>query len=170
MSANYVPTILIDAVITALGAFIQPFVGSGTPVVRAQQNRVPPPLPAFVELREILEMDLETPAYINSGIDLQYTITTPTRIDIQGDFYGVSSGDWVKAVKAVMRTPYAVSQFPAGIAPLYCSDAHQAPLVTGEEQYENRWVLTFTLQYNPDVFVPQQSATALAVDVFEDLQ
>lgn len=165
----YIPTILIDAVIEALGSFIQPFVGEDTPITRAQVNRVPPPLPAFVELREILEMDLETPAFVNNGEYQQAAITTPTRIDIQVDFYGPSAGDWCKAVKAVYRSVYAPSQFPTGMTSLFCSDGHQVPLVTGEEQYENRWVLTCSLQYNPDVFVPQQSATTLAVNVFEDI-
>lgn len=167
----YIPTITIDAVITALAAFLQPFVGIGTPIIRAQQNRVPPPITGFVELQELLEMDLETPAFVNNGAAdvLQATITTPTRIDIQVDFYGPSAGDWCKAVKAVYRSPYAPDQFPAGIAPLYCSDGQQAPLITGEEQYENRWIITATLQYNPDVIIPQQSATTLEVKTIEDL-
>ena len=167
----YVPTILIDAVIDALAAFIQPFLPAGSQVIRAQQNRVPMPLQGFVELRELMETDLETPTVINNGAAdvLQATITTPTKIDIQVSFFGPSAGDWCKALKAVWRTFYAVSQFPAGIAPLYCSDGVQAPLITGEEQYENKWILTGSLQYNPDVIVPQQSATILATDIFEDL-
>jgi len=168
----YVPTILIDAVITALASFLQPFVGGdATPIIRAQVNRVPPPVPAFVQLLELLEVDLETPAVVNNGADdvLQATVKTPTRIDIQIDFYGPSAGDWCKAVKAIFRSSYAPAQFPDGIKPLYCSDGHQAQLITGEEQYESRWILTATLQYNPDVIIPQQSATSLAVNIFEDL-
>lgn len=167
-SPNYIPSILIDAVITALADFIQPFVGAA-PIIRAQVNRVPPPAPGFVELREILQVDLETPTSTNNTLNQQAQITTPTRIDIQVDFYGPSAGDWCKAIKAVMRSQYAPAQFPAGIAPLYCSDGNQAPLITGEQQYENRWILTCSLQYNPNVFVPQQSATALAVNETEDL-
>lgn len=170
----YIPTILIDAVIGALAVFIAPFIGDDPSnpqlIIRAQQNRVPPPVPAFVELREILEQDLETPAMENVTEYQQLIITTPTRIDIQMDFYGPSAGDWLKAVKAVFRTPYAVAQFPPAIAPLFCSDGRQVPLVTGEEQYENRWVATATLQYNPDVTVPQQSATSLAMNIIEDIQ
>ena len=166
---NYIPSILIDAVIEALGAFITPFLPDGTPITRAQVNRVAPPNSPFVELREILQVDLETPTSINNTDNQQAQILTPTRIDIQVDFYGPSAGDWCKAIKAVMRSQYAPAQFPDGIKPLYSSDGQQAPLITGEQQYENRWILTCSLQYNPDVFVPQQSATALAVNETEDL-
>jgi hypothetical protein len=166
---QYIPSILIDAVIEALGAFIAPFVAGGTPITRAQVNRVAPPNSPFVELREILQTDLETPTSTNSTEFEQAQITTPTRIDVQVDFYGPAAGDWCKAIKAVMRSQYAPAQFPDGIAPLYCSDGNQAPLVTGEEQYENRWIITCSLQYNPDVFVPQQSATALAMNETEDI-
>ena len=174
-AAPYVPSILIDAVIEALASFIAPFVGDNPEspqfVLRAQQNRVPMPLTGFVELRELFEMDLETPTVVNNGAAdvLQAAIATPTRFDVQIDFYGPSAGDWCKAVKAVFRTDYAVSQFPDGMAPLYCSDGTQAPLITGEAQYENRWILTATLQYNPVVSVPQQSATSLKTSIFEDL-
>ena len=175
----YLPSILLDAVITALAGFIQPFVGAvydpvavtGIPIIRGQQNRVPPPITAFVKLQELLESDIETPIFTNSSdpaVQLA-TITTPTRLDVQVDFYGPSAGDWCKGIKAVYRSPYAPDQFSSGIAPLYCSDGHQIPLVTGEEQYENHWALTASLQYNPDVIVPQQSATVLAVNTFEDL-
>lgn len=173
----YIPSIIVDQVISALAVFIAPFVGDNPEspqfIVRAQTNRVPMPLTGFVELRELMQTDLETPTFINNGAGdppvLQATITTPTKFDVQVSFFGPSAGDWCKAVKAVWRTPYAVSQFPAGIAPLYCSDGIQAPLITGEEQYENKWILTGSLQYNPDVVVPQQSAITLKTNIFEDL-
>ena len=167
----YEPSITIDTVITALAGFIQPFVGSDIPIIRGQQNRVAPPLTAFVKLQELLENDIETPIFTQSADPAiqQATINTPTRIDIQVDFYGPASADWCKAVKAVFRSPYATAQFDSDIAPLYCSDGRQMQLVMGEEQYENRWALTATLQYNPLVIVPQQSATTLTVNIFEDL-
>lgn len=172
----YTPTILIDAVIDAVIAFLQPFVGVGVPIVRAQQNRVNPPKTlgqtdplAFVQVRELFEQDLETPTMLQVPNQIA-SIGTPTLIAIQIDFYGITSGDWCKAVKAVTRSPYAPAQFPDGIKPLYCDDGHQIPLVTGEMQYENRWALTLSLQYCPLVYVPQQSATAIALNFFEVIQ
>lgn len=182
MSATlYVPSILIDDVFTALIAFLQPFVGNfngtnitpnvPTPIVRGQQNQVNPPQPAFVKVTEILRKNLDTPTFENSTDPnvQQAAIGNSKQLDIQIDFYGSNSANWSAAVESVWRSPYAPEQFPAGIAPLYCSDAHQGPLITGEEQYENRWVITASLEYNPLVIVPQQSATQFKTNIFEDI-
>lgn len=165
----YIATIAVDAVITALGSFLQPFMGSGT-VIRGQNNRTPMPatLP-FAVLTEVLQVDLETPTVSGQYSNAQITITSPKRIDIQIDIYGPTSGDLCTAVKGVYRTGYAVAQFPAGIAPLYCSDGHQIPLTDAEQQYDTRWTITASLQYNPAVYIPQQFATALAVNILEDI-
>jgi hypothetical protein len=174
LAPPYLPSILIDQVIAALGAFLTPFIPVGCPIIRGQQNRTPPPVTdgqadplAFVKLQEIMMADIETPTMLYG--DLQATINTPTRIDIQVSFYGVSAGDYCKGFKAVYRSFYAPDQFPVGIAPLYCSNGSQGPLITGEEQYENRWDITASLQYNPIVTIPQQSATTLKVNIFEDI-
>lgn len=165
----YVPTILVDAVIDELIAFLQPFVGVDIQIIRGQQNRVPPPPNTYVVVTELFQDDIETPTFLNNGTTEQASIATPTKITIQVDFYGNSAGDWCKAVKAVYRSPYAPDQFPSGMAPLYCDNGHQIPLVTGEEQYQFHWALTCELQYNPLVYVPQQSALHLETSIFEDI-
>jgi hypothetical protein len=155
-------------VFDALGAFIQPFVGAAQ-VIRAQVNRVAMPVGSFVELTEIASSDLEVPRSTYDGVNFQSDIIGPKRIMIQADFYGALAGDWCAAVKTVWRTPYAVDQFPLGIAPLYCDDGNEAPLITGEEQYERRWALTMSLQYNPIVVVPLQSADSLEMNIIDDV-
>lgn len=168
MTAPYLSSISVDAVIKALGAFLQPFVPGGA-IVRAQTNRVAMPPSPCVVLTELLQVDLEMPNVTNDPANAQIDIASPTRIDIQIDFYGPLSSDYCKAVKGVYRTPYATSKFPANIQPLYCSDGHQGALITAEQQYESRWTLTASLQYNPTVIVPQDYARALKVNILEDL-
>ena len=152
-------SITVDDVITALGGLLAPFCGDAQ-IIRGQQNRVAPPAGAFVELTEIMRASIETPT-VGSVVGGQSTITGPQRLDIQMDFYGPLAGNQSAAIAAIFRTGYACSQFPDGIAPLYCSDARQSPLTTGEEQYEQRWTMTASLQYNPAVTLPQQFATQL---------
>lgn len=161
--AQYVPSITVDDVIDALGAFIQPFIGNKQ-IIRGQVNRVSPPIGPFVELTEILQCDLEYPRNWYDTTNLQRNMIGPKRIAIQADFYGPDSGDWCSTVKTVFKTPYGASQFPSGIAPLYTDDGREAPLITGEQQYERRWVLTLNLQMNPIVVVPLQSAEALKMN------
>jgi hypothetical protein len=166
MSAPFVVSIAVDAVITALGAFLQPFGGEGCPIIRGQQNRVSPPSQdPFIKLTEILIVDLSTPIVLSDPANSQVVITGPARIDVQVDFYGPTAGDLCKAVKGVYRSAYAVAQFPAGIAPLYCDDGRQSPLIDAEQQYEARWTMTASLQYNPSVAIPQQSATVATVTI-----
>jgi hypothetical protein len=163
---QYVPSIAIDSVFDALGAFIQPFVGSAQ-VIRAQVNRVAMPVGGFVELTEIASTDLEVSYQWYDGVNFQSDIVGPKRLMIQADFYGAQAGDWCAALKTVWRTPYATAQLPAGIAPLYCDDGNESPLITGEEQYERRWVLNMFLQYNPVVIVPQQAADTLKMNTVD---
>ncbi len=165
---QYVASIAVDTVIEALGAFIQPFVGPAQ-VVRAEVNRVAPPNGPFVELTELLQCDLEYSRTWYSNDYQQTNIIGPKRIAVQADFYGPLSGDWCACVKQAFRTPYAAALFPAGIAPLYADDGHQAPLITGEEQYLRRWALTLNLQYNPVVSVDEQSADVLKMNLVEDV-
>ena len=165
---QFMSSIALDSVFDALGAFIQPFVGTAQ-VVRAQVNRVAMPVGSFVELTEIASSDLEVPRSTYDGVNFQSDIIGPKRLIIQADFYGALAGDWCAAVKTVWRTPYAVAQFPLGIAPLYCDDGNEAPLITGEEQYERRWTLSMNLQYNPQIVVPLQAANKLSMNILDDV-
>lgn len=164
--ADYIPNINIDAVIDALKAFIDPFVPGGE-IIRAQVNRTPMPSNPCVVLTELLGVDLSVP-YVDPTITNETaTIKGPGRIDVQIDFYGALAGSYCKAVQAAFRTQWGFEQFPANIRPLYTSDGVQSPLLTGEQQYESRWTLTASMQYNPTVTVPQQSANALATNIVD---
>jgi hypothetical protein len=158
------PSILIDTIIDALAAYLAPFI-AGVPIIRGQVNRVPMPQGAFVELTEILTVDLSVPYAGYDPVLNTAILHGPARIDIQVDFYGSSAGDYCKAAKTAFRTGWGFDAFPTDIKPLYMSDGNQSPLITGEQQYESRWTLTASMQYNPTVTVPQQFADALAVTV-----
>lgn len=153
----YTNSITVDAVIDALGNFLEPFVGDSE-IIRGQVNRVSPPAGEFVELTDITSVDLSVPAVTYRPDDNEADITGPARIEIQVDFYGPNAGDYCKSAKAAFRTSWGFEQFPAGIKPLYMSDGIQAPLITGEKQYESRWTSTASLQYNPIITVPQEFA------------
>lgn len=156
----YMSSITVDQVIDALADFLAPFV-PGAQVVRAQVNRVAMPSNPGVVLTEMLQVDLSVPATEYQPDAGTATIEGPTRIDIQIDFYGEQAGEFCKTVKTAFRSHWGFSHFPANIKPLYTSDGIQTPLTTGEQQYESRWTLTASLQYNPIVTVPQDFADVL---------
>lgn len=153
----YTSSITVDQVIDALADVIQPFV-DGAQIVRAQANRVSMPDEPCVVLTELLEVDLSVPAQSYDPINDLAIVVGPTRIDVQIDFYSPLAGDFCKSIKSVLRSPWGFEQFPVYVKPLYTSDGIQAPLITGEQQYESRWTLTVSLQYNPTVSVPQEFA------------
>lgn len=167
---DYASSITVDQIIDALADFITPFV-TPAQIVRAQTNRVPMPAGACVVLTEIGQYDLAipyenfTPTSAPIPAVGTTTINGPARIEVQADFYGPQSGEWVKVVMMAFRSAWAYDRFPQYVKPLYTSDALQAPLITAEQQYESRWTLTAAMQYNPIVNVPQEFATTLGAHV-----
>lgn len=91
-------------------------------------------------------------------------------LHVQIDFFGPNGADYAQIVSTVFRDPYGVELLRSSgldIAPLYADDPKQAPFVDGEQQYENRWTATASVQANQTVLVPQQFAAALAIDLIE---
>lgn len=156
----YTSSITVDQVIDALADFLQPIV-PGAEIVRAQVNRVPMPSNPGIVLTELINTDLAMPATDYQPDDGTATVQARDRFDVQIDFYGAQAGEFCAVAKAMLRSHWGFSHFPANIKPLYTSDGIQAPLVTGEQQYESRWTLTASLQYNPIVTVPQDFADVL---------
>ena len=162
--ADYLPSITIDTAIDALADFLQPF-AAASEIVRAQVNRTSMPTGDCVVLTELLSVDLAVPYVdlIASGV----AATGRQRFDVQVDFYGASAGDQCRSVMNAFRTGWGFDSFPNGIKPLYTSDGVQSPLVSGEQQWVSRWTLTVSLQYNPVVTLPQQSADELAPNTID---
>lgn len=164
----YTSSIAVDQVIDALAAFLAPFM-PGAQIVRGQVNRVALPSNPCAVLTEILQVDLSVPHTdyqppVDPDVDDgTATVYGPSRIDVQIDFYGAQAGEFCKTVKTAFRSHWGFAHFPAGIKPLYTSDGMQTPLLTGEQQYESRWTLTASMQYNPTVTVPQDFADDLGV-------
>lgn len=145
----------VDAAIVAVADFLTPILAVGTLIVRGQANSVPEPNTPLVVITEILQVQLETTVITPASLTSQASYLMPTRLDLQLDFYGDTAGDQARIAQTMLRSLYTVGAFPAGVTPLYCNDAIQAPLITGEMQFETRWTMTLSLQYNAAVIVGQ---------------
>lgn len=146
----------IDAAIVAVGNFLQPF-ATGYTIIRGAVNNVPPPSGNFIVITEIGQPQYTTTRYVqgNNGLDMTYKM--PKYLNLQVDFYGKDSGDVSYTAVTMLRSVYGVENFPNDVKPLYCSDAIQAPLTTGEKQFLRRWFFTLSLQYNTSVTLSQES-------------
>jgi len=96
------------------------------------------------------------------------TALAPTQLDVQLDVHGPASGDNAQALATLLRDEYATAWFDASdldLQALYASDPRQVPFVNAESQWEERWVVTASLQANITVQVPQEFADQLHADL-----
>lgn len=147
----------VDNAIVALADFLQPLMPVGTQIVRAQANRVPQPAAPCIVLTELMQVQLETTSVTYRGVAAQSDYVQPKRLDVQMDFYDGQAAEMCTIAQTILRSNYATSSaaWPDGVSPLYCNEGLQSPLITGEQQYESRWTLTVSLQYNAPVTVSQ---------------
>ena len=152
-------------VFRALVVFFKSFLPAKIPVIQAQDNRVPMPKGGFVAMNNIgmdrLSFNVDSYDSLNQG----KFILTPTKFDIQLDFYGPTAQEWAMKTVALFRDEYATAIFPPNIQPLYADDPTQIPLIDGEAQYEQRWRLAGSLQYNPILSTSQQSMVAAKIEL-----
>ena len=150
--------------LTALRAFVLAYVDCE--VIRTPVNRAAMPKGDFIALTPIRQAALETNAHAYTATE--ETIKRPTQYTIQGDFYGARAGDRAQAITTLFRDEIACQALSASgfdIQPLYASDPQQLPIVTGEEQYLERWTANFELQMNPTLTLAIETANTLAVGV-----
>lgn len=153
------------SIFNALRAFIISVLPSGVEVIKGLGNDVPPPKNGYVAMTPLDQGMISTNEHV-LNVDQTITVTGPTEYTVQIDCYGPDSSDWARMIAVMFRDPFGCDSFTAslaGSAPLYCTDPRQAPLVTGEENYQQRWTFSALLQYNPEITVAQQSATTLVV-------
>lgn len=158
------PSLTQAQIDTYLRAFLLQILPAGVEVIIGQQNRIPQPSPDnFVITWPVLRKRLATTVVDWDTDPLNEpsasTNTESVRIDIQLDFHGADSTDNAQVFATNFRSAYACQYFAGtGIQPDYCSDGAQMPFINGENQYEDRWTLTATLDANIAVTINQQFA------------
>jgi hypothetical protein len=163
---SYTVSIPQSAIYTALGNFIVAALGLTAPfVVQNFDNRVPMPNGPFVGMAIMNSKRLRTNVDTIGGA----LGTDPTsiaaeqgmQVDLQIDCYSPVAADWANILTTLLRDNVGCLALAPNCQPLYADDPIRAPLTNAEEQYEDRWIVTARIQYNPVVATPVQSATAL---------
>lgn len=160
--AAIIPSITYTEIITAMRSFILGVVDCE--VIREQVNRVAMPRGDFIAVNIIGSAPLETNT--DAYADASKTVMRPTQVTLQVDCYGALSGERAQTLATLLRDDYAIQSFKASgydIAPLYAEDAQQMPLITGEEQYLQRWTFHAELQYNPTLTLDQEFETFVPI-------
>lgn len=149
----------IDNIIDVLADFVEPITGE---IWKAQDNRVEMPKGQFCILTPLrfprlsttrdIKQDTGSPATSSMGY------TEIRQADIQIDIYGDSAGDRAIALETVFTSGYAYEKIKAldsRLAPLYSSAAIQAPMINAESQWQERYIVTLSLQAHITVSFPQ---------------
>ncbi len=174
--ATVTPT--VSQVITALGNFIVAQLGLGPgQAIRGYPNRVPMPptvppagCPAgFVVMTEMTKKRLRTNIDNYMAAANGAPVTTPgpvtaeqgQQLDVQIDVYGPNSSEWSDILTTLLRDEVGCDALAPTCQPLYADDPIRGPLTNAELEYEDRWIITARLQYNPVTTTAIQYATEL---------
>jgi hypothetical protein len=183
--ATVTPT--VSQVITALGNFIVAMLGlANVQVIRGYPNRtpMPPTIPpagypvGFVVMTEITKKRLRTNIDNFAGTSSPAPAPGPVtseqgqQLDVQIDVYGPNSSEWSDILTTLLRDNIGCVALAPVCQPLYADDPIRAPLDNAEQQYEDRWIVTARLQYNPVTTTAQTYATVVGpvntIDVKDD--
>jgi len=151
------PSYTVDNCIDEIAAYLALF--WAVEIVRGGVSRVAMPNDPFIQLTEISTTPICKP--IEKYRDQFGILTEHTKLDIQVDFFGWSINDLARTVHGAFRTAWTCEQFPAWLSPLYCDEPRKLAFNNAEDQIENRWCMVMSVQFNPDLYVPQQSFVAV---------
>lgn len=162
MTLTVTPT--LDDVFTSVRAFLLSIVPAGTIVLKGPVNRAAQPAADHIVITPTYRKRLRTNQYADDPVADTTGIEEGVQLDVQTDCYGGAlAPDWATMIETIWRSEYACTALAPVASPLYADDAKQIPLVTGEEQYLERWMVRAVLQYNPVTTLPQQFADTLSV-------
>lgn len=150
----------VDNVIDTLADFIEGL-NLGT-CQQAQADRVPMPLGQFNIITPLRFKRLGTTRDIkgDTGDNTTATMgyTEVRQAEIQVDLYGENAGDRAIELETVFASSYGYETIKAlddRLAPLYSSEAIQAPMINAESQWQERYIITLSLQAHITVTLRQ---------------
>lgn len=164
------PSITETAILTALRTYLLSILPAGVEVVKGQANKVPEPTsPDFVVMthmgRDRLSTNVDT--WDMGGADPTVIAARHgTSSRVQLDIHGPNGTDNAQIITTLWRDDYACTSIDSAIfTPLDATDGQQMPFINGENQYEDRWVVTLTLQSSPIVSTPMQFTSTLTPNI-----
>lgn len=167
---TFVVTPVQDDIYTAVKAMIVAAIPiADDHVIKGNQNRVAMPTGPFIMMNTVSMKRLRTNVDTWDTNDPDPSNTTREQglqLELQLDFYGPNSADWANIFTTLFRDEYGCTALAPNCQPLYADDAARGPLVTGEDQYLDRWIVRAQIQYNPVVVTPDQFAEIVSIDVF----
>lgn len=158
----------LSDVYMALGNFIVAQLGLDPgQVVQGYQNRVAMPKGAFVLMTAInkkrLATNVDNYAETTDAAPAPGPVTAQQsqQITVQLDVYGPQASDWADILTTLLRDNVGCEALAPACAPLYADDPIRAPLTDAEFEYDDRWIVSAVIEYDPIVTTAQTYATVL---------
>lgn len=160
---SYAVSLTEDDIMTALRAFILSIMPAGVEAIQGQDNFVPMPGAGdFIVMTPAKREQFSQTAHAYDGSAGTEEISRSTSLHFQLDTYGPNASDNVQVLTTLFRDDFGFRFFkPYGLAPLYCDDGQQMPLISGEKTWIQRWMMRGVLQTNLAVTVPSDFADTL---------
>lgn len=155
-------------ILAALRMFLLSILPGEVEIIRGQANYVPEPTaPDYVVMTHVYRKRLSTNVVTwgdANPVALDHAHATMS--DIQLDVHGPNSTDNAQIITTLWRDDYACQEIDSAVfQPLYASDGRQMPFINGEQQYEDRWVVTVTLEATPIISTSAQFAATLSANI-----
>lgn len=158
----------IDNIIDVVGTFVEG-IGLGQ-CYQAQADRVPMPLDSFNVLTPLRFRRLSTTRDINGDTGSSDTsvmsYTEVRQAEIQVDLYGEGAGDRAVQLETLFTSSYGyetIKGINERVAPLFSTEAIQAPMINSESQWQERYIITLTLQAHITVSLSQQYFDSVSI-------
>lgn len=139
-------------------------------VVVGQENKVSEPKEDnYIVMWPLRMPRLSTNFVSHDGVAQEQSTRQAAQVTIQLDVHGAQAFNNSMRISTLFRDGYAVGffeQFPE-IAPLYADDPRNAQFVSGEDQYEDRYVIEANLQVNFTLTATAESARTLTVGLID---
>lgn len=163
------PSITQEQAYTALRTFLLAVAASSTEVIQGQVNRVPMPQgPNWIVMQAIRREQTSTTARDYDPTGGKQVMGLPTTLRFQLDVYGPTAAENAQAIVTTFRSLWGADQFATShLAPLYCDDPVQMPLLAGEQQWIQRWMIGCSLHGNISLSVDQQFADSIITGLTE---
>lgn len=143
---------------TAIKNYVNKFTGMDkTLIYIGFQNRVPLPNAKNYCIVTVYNMNrLGTPIERYDSLQSAYYITQHYQANVQIDFYGADARENASKMVTTSRTLIGANYLKTyQIQPLYCEEARRIQNVTGERQYEDRYMTDFNIEFDGVVSVSQ---------------
>ena len=143
---------------TAMKDYVNKFTGLDRELIYiGLQNRGPLPKEKNYCIVTVYNMNrLGTPIERYNSNAEAYYITQHFQANVQIDFYGNTARENASIIVTTSRTLTGANYLKSyQIQPLYCEDARRMVNVTGERQYEDRYMVDFNIEFDGVVSVQQ---------------